>query len=80
MNKCRKIVPGSVLGLICPSGHPQTIEEVNKFVELYMIGCSIAYCNLSVKMLYLKKNMEVFCETNRVYGSPCGGAFGKRNP
>ena len=34
MNKCRKIVPGSVLGLICPSGHPQTIEEVNKFVDL----------------------------------------------
>ena len=34
MNKWRKIVPGSVLGIICPSGHPQTIEEVEKFVNL----------------------------------------------
>lgn len=34
MKKCRKIVPGSVLGLICPSGHPASQEEVEKFVKL----------------------------------------------
>lgn len=34
MNKCRKIVPGSVLGIICPSGHPASIDAVNKFCEL----------------------------------------------
>ena len=48
MNKCRKIVPGSVLGLICPSGHPSTQEEVYKFLNLleehgykYKIGNSV---------------------------------------
>lgn len=48
MNKCRKIVPGSVLGIICPSGHPRTIDEVNKFCELlkshgynYKLGKSV---------------------------------------
>ena len=48
MNKCRKIVPGSVLGLICPSGHPSTQEEVYKFLNLleehgykYKIGKSV---------------------------------------
>ena len=35
MNKCRKIVQGSVLGIICPSGHPSTIEQVNKFCNLF---------------------------------------------
>ena len=48
MNKCRKIVPGSVLGIICPSGHPKTIEPVNKFCKLlaehgyrYKLGKSV---------------------------------------
>lgn len=48
MNKCRKIVPGSVLGIICPSGHPSTQEEVNKFLKLleeygykYKLGKSV---------------------------------------
>ena len=48
MNKCRKIVPGSVLGIICPSGHPSTIEQVNKFCNLltehgyrYKLGKSV---------------------------------------
>ena len=30
MNKVRKIVVGSVLGIICPSGHPKALDEVNK--------------------------------------------------
>ena len=48
MNKCRKIVQGSVLGIICPSGHPSTIEQVNKFCNLltehgyrYKLGKSV---------------------------------------
>ena len=48
MNKCRKIVPGSVLGIICPSGRPSTIEQVNKFCNLltehgyrYKLGKSV---------------------------------------
>ena len=34
MNKVKKIVPGSVLGIICPSGHPRTLDEVEKFCNL----------------------------------------------
>lgn len=48
MNKCRKIKAGSVLGIICPSGHPRTIDEVNKFCDLleshgykYKLGKSV---------------------------------------
>lgn len=48
MNKCRKITLGSVLGIICPSGHPKTIDAVNKFCELlkthgynYKLGKSV---------------------------------------
>lgn len=48
MNKVRKIVPGSVLGIICPSGHPASIDEVNKFCNLlkehgynYKLGKSV---------------------------------------
>ena len=48
MNRCRKIVPGSVLGIICPSGHPKSIDAVNKFCELlesrgykYKLGKSV---------------------------------------
>lgn len=48
MNKCRKIKPGSVLGIICPSGHPKNIDVVNKFCGLlkshgynYKLGKSV---------------------------------------
>lgn len=48
MNKCRKIKAGSVLGIICPSGHPRTIDEVMKFCDLleshgykYKLGKSV---------------------------------------
>lgn len=48
MNKCRKIEPGSVLGIICPSGHPATINLVEKFCDLlvshgykYKLGASV---------------------------------------
>lgn len=48
MNKLKKIVPGSVLGIICPSGHPRTLEEVEKFCNLlkekgfnYKLGKSV---------------------------------------
>ncbi len=48
MNKVRKIVQGSVLGIICPSGHPASIEEVNNFCNLlkengynYKLGKSV---------------------------------------
>ena len=48
MNKVRKIVPGSVLGIICPSGHPRTLDEVYKFCDLleshgykYKLGKSV---------------------------------------
>lgn len=49
MNKVRKIVPGSVLGIICPSGHPATLDEVGKFCNLlkehgynYKLGKSVS--------------------------------------
>ena len=48
MNKVRKIVAGSVLGIICPSGHPKSLDEVNKFCNLlteygykYKLGKSV---------------------------------------
>ena len=48
MNKVRKIVAGSVLGIICPSGHPKALDEVNKFCNLlteygykYKLGKSV---------------------------------------
>ena len=48
MNKVRKIVAGSVLGIICPSGHPKALDEVNKFCDLlishgykYKLGKSV---------------------------------------
>ena len=48
MNKVKKIVPGSVLGIICPSGHPRTLDEVEKFCNLlkdngynYKLGKSV---------------------------------------
>ncbi len=49
MNKVKKIVPGSVLGIICPSGHPRTLDEVEKFCNIlteygynYKLGKSVA--------------------------------------
>lgn len=44
MQQLRKIVKGSTLGLICPSSHPKTKEEVDNFISLlnkhgYQVKC-----------------------------------------
>ena len=58
MNKVRKIVAGSVLGIICPSGHPKALDEVNKFCNLLT---EYGYKYGLIKAMREQNNFNMIC-------------------